>query len=51
MRNVNIMNTWTMFVFNLYPILILASAEKNRIENICYMYFYLSVNKKLKDKA
>lgn len=28
MRNVNIMNTWTMFVFNLYPVLILASTEK-----------------------
>lgn len=51
MRNVNIMNIWIMFVFNFYLILIFVLVEKNRIENICYMYFYLSVNKKLKDKV
>lgn len=45
MRNVNIMNTWTMFVFNLYPVLILASAEK---KNRKYMIRVLLYERKQK---
>lgn len=40
MRNVNIMNTWTMFVFNLYPVLILASAEKQNRKYMIHVLLY-----------
>lgn len=47
MRNVNIMNTWTMFVFNLYPVLILASAEKQNRKYMIHVLLYEREQKKL----